>query len=212
MLYLRLVGLDGETHQGIFDLSYLSIIPNMTIIAPKCMEELEKLLKWSISQNFPVAIRYPRGGDYIKMKSIQKVTFGKWETITEGKDLAIIATGKMVQKAYQIISQQKLDITLINATFIKPLDQEMLTKIAANYSNILTIEDNLISGGLGHQILLFLNQLNYQGKVKILGFNDKFIEQGTIDELYQQEHLDNDSIQKEIDCLLKKKQKKSHSH
>ena len=118
----------------------------------------------------------------------------------------------MVQKAYQVIEQEHLDITLINATFIKPLDQKMLKEIASKYSYILTIEDNIISGGLGHQILLSLNALDYQGKVKILGFPNKFIEQGTIDELYQQEHLDNASIQKEIRDLLKKKQKKSHSH
>ena len=197
-----LVGSDGETHQGILDLSYLSIMPNMTIISPKCIKELEVLLKWSIKQNFPIAIRYPRGGDYIELPPIKKVKLGKWETICRGKHLTIIATGKMVQKAYQVITKYNLDVTLVNATFIKPLDLDMLKEIVAREDNILTIEDNLINGGLGHNILLALNNYSFKGKIKILGFNDKFIEQGTIDELYKQEHLDNLSIKKEINKLL----------
>lgn len=198
-----LVGSDGETHQGILDLSYLSIIPNMTIISPKCISELETLLEWSTKQTFPIAIRYPRGGDYISMKPLKKIELGKWEYITKGKNLTIIATGKMVQKAYQIINDNNLDITLINATFIKPLDKEVLRKIIKNKDNVLTLEDNLINGGLGHNILLTLNELNFNKKIKILGFNNKFVEQGSIEELYTQEHLDNESILKEINKLLK---------
>ena len=198
-----LVGSDGETHQGILDLSYLSIIPNMTIISPKCISELETLLEWSTKQTFPIAIRYPRGGDYISMKPLKKIELGKWEYITKGKNLTIIATGKMVQKAYQIINDNNLDITLVNATFIKPLDKEVLRKIIKNKDNVLTLEDNLINGGLGHNILLTLNELNFNKKIKILGFNNKFVEQGSIEELYTQEHLDNESILKEINKLLK---------
>jgi len=198
-----LVGSDGETHQGILDLSYLSIIPNMTIISPKCISELETLLEWSTKQTFPIAIRYPRGGDYINMKPLKKIELGKWEYITKGKNLTIIATGKMVQKAYQIINDNNLDITLVNATFIKPLDKEVLRKIIKNKDNVLTLEDNLINGGLGHNILLTLNELNFNKKIKILGFNNKFVEQGSIEELYTQEHLDNESILKEINKLLK---------
>ncbi len=198
-----LVGSDGETHQGILDLSYLSIIPNMTIISPKCISELEILLKWAVKQKFPIALRYPRGGDYLEMKPLKEIKYGKWEYITKGRNLTIIATGKMVQKACQIISEYDLDITLINATFIKPLDIDALKKIVKDNDNVLTLEDNLINGGLGHNILLALNNLNYQGQIKILGFNDKFIEQGSIEELYTQEQLDNPSIKEEIDKLLK---------
>ena len=198
-----LVGSDGETHQGILDLSYLSIIPNKTIKSPKCISELETILEWSTKQTFPIAIRYPRGGDYINMKPLKKIELGKWEYITKGKNLTIIATGKMVQKAYQIINDNNLDITLVNATFIKPLDKEVLRKIIKNKDNVLTLEDNLINGGLGHNILLTLNELNFNKKIKILGFNNKFVEQGSIEELYTQEHLDNESILKEINKLLK---------
>ena len=197
-----IVGNDGETHQGIFDLSYLSIIPNMTIIAPKCINELEIMLNWAIKQNYPIAIRYPRGNDYIEMKPIKKIELGKWEYITKGKKLTIIATGKMVQKAYQIKEENNLDITIINANFIKPLDIDTLKKVIRSKDNILTLEDNLISGGLGSNILLQLNEMNFEGKIKILGFRNKFIEQGSIEELYKQEHLDNESIKKEINKLL----------
>ena len=109
----------------------------------------------------------------------------------------------MVQKAYQVIVENALDVTLINALFIKPLDKKMLQEIIARQDDVLTIEDNLINGGLGHNILLELNNLGFKNQIKILGFNDKFIEQGTIEELYQQEHLDNDSLKEEITKLLK---------
>ncbi len=199
-----LVGNDGETHQGIFDLSYLSMIPNMTIISPKCLEEMEILLKWATSQNFPVAIRYPRGGDYISLEPVKKIELGKWETIKKGHNIAIIATGKMVQKAYQVSKEYNFDVTIINATFIKPLDLSLLKKLIKTHESIITLEDNLIHGGLGTSILLALNEQNFQGKVKIMGFHDKFVEQGNIEELYKQEHLDNLSIKKEIEKLLKK--------
>ncbi len=198
-----LVGQDGETHQGIFDLSYLSIIPNMNILSPKCIEELEILLKWSLKQNFPIAIRYPRGSDEISLKPIKKINLGCWEYLVKGKNLTIIATGKMVGKAYQVIKENNLDVTLINAVFIKPLDKKILKEIVKRKDNILTIEDNLINGGMGNNILLELNKLNYKGNIKILGFNDKFIEQGTIEELFKKEHLDNESIKKEIYKLIK---------
>ncbi len=199
-----LVGQDGETHQGIFDLSYLSIIPNMNILSPKCIEELEILLKWSLKQNFPIAIRYPRGSDEISLKPIKRVNLGCWEYLNKGKNLTIIATGKMVSKAYQIIKEDNLDVTLINAVFIKPLDKKTLKEIVKRKDNVLTLEDNLINGGMGHNILLELNKLNYKGNIKILGFDDKFIEQGTIEELFKKEHLDNESIKKQIYKLLKR--------
>ena len=175
----------------------------MTIVSPKCMKELEVLLRWSVKQNFPIAIRYPRGGDYIEMKPLKDVELGKWEYISKGKKVTIIATGKMVQKAYQIKNDYNLDITIVNATFIKPIDLGVLKKIVKNKDNVLTLEDNLVNGGLGNSVLLALNEMNFQGKIKILGFNNKFIEQGNIEELYKQEKLDNKSIKKEIDKLLK---------
>ncbi len=200
-----IVGNDGQTHQGIFDLSYLSIIPNMTIVSPKCIKELELILKWAIHESYPIAIRYPKGGDYINMKPIKKVELGKWEYVCKGHNLTIIATGKMVQKAYQIKQEYNIDISIINAIFIKPLDLNILKEIVKRKDNVLTIEDNLIKGGLGSNILLALNQMNFTSQIKIMGFDDKFIEQGSIEELFKKEHLDNLAIKEEIDKLLNKK-------
>lgn len=189
-----LVGNDGETHQGIFDLSYLSLIPNLTIMSPKTMNDLPILLEWAVNSNRPVAIRYPRGGDEIELSTIKKIEYGKWETINKGKDVAIIATGKMVQKAYLANKNNKLNVSVINATFIKPLDEKILLDLIKNKYNIITMEDNVINGGLASQISLFLAKNNFCGIIKPIGFDDKFIEQGTIKELYEQENITEDSI------------------
>ena len=105
-----IVGNDGETHQGIFDLSYLSLIPNLVIISPKTIKELYKILNWAIKQDFPIAIRYPRGTDELSLKPIQKLSLGKWEIVQKGEKIAIIATGKMVQKAIIAKDKYKLNI------------------------------------------------------------------------------------------------------
>ncbi|NLA33744.1 MAG: 1-deoxy-D-xylulose-5-phosphate synthase [Tenericutes bacterium] len=194
-----IVGSDGETHQGIFDLSYLNIVPNIIIMSPKSIKDLKPILEYALDYNGPIAIRYPKGTDYIELPSIKKIEYGKWEILKKGHNVTVIATGKMVQKAYQIIEQEQLDVTLINALFIKPIDIKLLKRYLN--TNIITIEDNLINGGMGHHILLELNKLGFQNTIKILGFKDKFIEQGSIEELYQQEQLDNESILREIKKL-----------
>lgn len=198
-----LVGSDGETHQGIFDLSYLSLMPNMVITSPKTMKDLPKLLNWAIKSKKIVAIRYPRGGDYIDLKEIKKVELGKWEEINGGEKVAIIATGKMVQKAYLANKEYKLNARIINATFIKPLDEELLNELIKKKYNILTIEDNVLYGGLGSLISFYLIQNGFKGKMKSMGFDDKFIEQGTIEELYNQEGLTIENIKEEVELLKK---------
>ncbi len=198
-----LVGSDGETHQGIFDLSYLSLMPNMVITSPKTMKDLPKLLNWAIKSKKVVAIRYPRGGDYIDLKEIKKVELGKWEEINGGEKVAIIATGKMVQKAYLANKEYKLNARIINATFIKPLDEELLNELIKKKYNILTIEDNVLYGGLGSLISFYLIQNGFKGRIKSMGFDDKFIEQGTIEELYNQEGLSIENIKEEVELLKK---------
>lgn len=196
-----LVGNDGETHQGIFDLSYLSLIPNLVIITPKTINELKILLKWATYQKFPVAIRYPRGNDEIELEPIKKITLGKWEILTIGKNTAIIATGKMVQKAILAKEKYNLDVTIVNATFIKPLDKDMLKLLIKENYNILTIEDNVLNGGLGSQINMELNKLGFNKKIISMGFDDKFVEQGTIDELFEQEEITIEKIKDNIKKL-----------
>ena len=195
-----LVGSDGETHQGIFDLSYLSIIPNLVVLSPKTMKDLPKLLEWAVSSDKPVAIRYPRGNDEIELPEIKQVKYATWETISKGKKVAIIATGKMVQKAYLANEKYNLNAMIINATFIKPVDNKLLLKLIKEKYNIITIEDNIINGGLGSIVNLFLANNGFCGIIKHIGFEDKFIEQGTVDELFKQENITLEHIR---DIVLK---------
>jgi len=199
------VGEDGETHQGVFDLSYLSHMPNMVIMAPKCIEELKTILRWAFKQQFPIAVRYPRGGDNTKleMKPLDNFTLGKWEVVQEGKGISIIACGKMVQHA--LLAKDKLnklgiDSEVINASFIKPIDKELIADRVAKGNKIITIEDNVLNGGLGSLILAYVNTLNKNTKVVTLGFKDEFIPHGSVDILYKLYGLDVNGI---VDSILK---------
>ncbi|MBU3176326.1 1-deoxy-D-xylulose-5-phosphate synthase [Clostridium estertheticum] len=200
-----IVGQDGETHQGIFDLSYLSHIPNMTIMAPKCIGELKTMLTFAVKQDYPIAIRYPRGGDNpnVKMSPINDFTRGKWETLLGGGKIAFIATGKMVQNA--ILVREKLlnmgiEATVVNACFIKPIDKTLLLDLVDKKYSLVTIEDNIVHGGLGSLVLEYVNSLNKKARVINLGFNDEFVPHGSVDILYKLYKLDVDGI---FDSILK---------
>lgn len=204
-----IVGEDGETHQGIMDISYLSMLPNMTILAPKCLAEVEPLLRWAVKKGSPVAIRYPRGGDVIEgLEPVKEIKEGSWEILKEGKDVAIIATGKMVQhsiEAHRILKKKGLNPMLINATFIKPFDKELLKKLVDKKYKILTVEDNIKKGGFGSSILEYLNELNYKEKVKILAYRDEFVKQGNVNLLYKEYGLDVNGIVQSVLELTKKR-------
>ena len=197
-----IVGEDGETHQGVMDLSYLSLIPNITIAAPKCLAEVEVLLRWAVNKNSPVAVRYPRGGDIIdNIPPIQEVKEGKWEIVNKGSKTCIIATGKMVQHAVyakEMLYEQGINPTIINAVFIKPIDKNLIKEISDKGYNILTIEDNILKGGLGSAVRDYLMEIGYKGKIKSLGYDDKFIPQGKVDILYKAYKLDCESIRESI--------------
>ena len=197
-----LVGADGETHQGIFDISYLSHMPNMQIIAPKNVEELEAVFEYALNESHPVAIRYPRGKSKLDLKPLAKLNKGKWETIKEGKKVALIATGKMLELAVKI-SEKYPDLMLINATFIKPIDKTLLKKLSIDNYQIITLEDNEINGGLGSNILLYLNSIGYKKNIKIIGYDDKFISQGSIDELLLENNITIKSVSKIVDEFYK---------
>lgn len=198
-----LVGNDGKTHQGVFDLSYLLMIPNIQILAPKCLEDLPKILEYAIHINGPVAIRYPRGGDILKIKSINKITTGKWEMVSNGEKLVILATGKMVQ--YAILAKNKLENKynplIVNAVFIKPLDNTFVDKIIKEGYNVLTIEDNVKIGGFGEYVNSILIQKGFKKKIKIMGYEDHFIDHASVDELLDLENLGVDAIINEIKKL-----------
>ena len=196
-----IVGADGETHQGIFDLSYLSSIPNMTIMSPKCTEELRYMLQFAVTQNYPIAIRYPRGGDeeYGELSPMTFFRKGRWEILTEraGK-VALVATGKMVQSAIKVKSLLKengVEATLINACFVKPIDKFLLKDLIKSGYKIVTIEDNLLLGGLGSCINEYLIEEGLvNNNILNLGFNDRFITHGEVDILYKENGLDPESI------------------
>lgn len=199
-----LVGNDGKTHQGVFDLSYLNLMPNIKILSPKCTSELPILLDYALKENGPVAIRYPRGGDDLELNPLKKVKTGVWEKIDAGEKVIVLATGKMVENAIKAKAMlKKYNPIIVNATFIKPLDQKCLKEIVAKNYNVLTIEDNNIIGGFGEQVLYHLNLLNFKGKIKIMGYSDKFIDHGSVEELLLEEKLDIKSIAKEIEKLYK---------
>lgn len=197
-----IVGEDGETHQGILDISFMRSIPNITIISPKDLKEFRLMLEWCFKFNAPVAIRYPRGGDYdIVFENYNEINLGKWEIITSGERIALLAVGKMVQISKSVVEKlrsKSIDITLINCRFIKPLDFSMLENIFSNYQHIFTIEDNFVAGGFGSSILEYASIKNYKGKISVLGFPDEFIEHGNIGLLYKKYCLDVDGIYNHI--------------
>ena len=196
-----LVGSDGETHQGTFDLSYLTMLPNMIVMAPKCTSEMKKIMEFAIKQKCAVAVRYPRGGDDIELSPIEKISLGKWEVLSYGEKTAIIATGKMVQEAMKAKEEYNLNVKVINALFVKPVDEKLLTGLVENNYNILVMEDGIVHGGLYSMVLEKLNQLGYSKKVERLGFDDKYIEQGTVPELYAANGITKESIKKIVDEL-----------
>ncbi|WP_010238001.1 1-deoxy-D-xylulose-5-phosphate synthase [Clostridium arbusti] len=195
-----IVGEDGETHQGIFDLSYLTQMPNMTVMSPKCSEELIYMLRWAINNNNgPIAIRYPRGTDNpkVKLSALKDFSKGKWEVIVEEGAIAIIATGKMVQTAVMVrekLLKSGIKVTIINAEFIKPVDKSLLQKLINNNYKIVTVEDNILHGGLGTSVLEYINSSGFKVNVLTLGYNDKFVIQGNVDVLYKLHGLDTDGI------------------
>lgn len=147
-----IVGADGETHQGIFDLCFLNSIPNLVIMAPKDFKELEQMLEFAVNLNKPVIIRYPRGGEgKTAFEKHSNIELGKAEVIKEGKDLTIVVIGKMVERAQEVakmLEKENIDAEIINARFLKPLDKETILKSAEKTKNVVTIEDGLIEGGL----------------------------------------------------------------
>lgn len=197
-----IVGSDGETHQGLFDLSFLSTIPNINIMAPKNFEELEKMIEFAIDLQKPVAIRYPRGGESnIKFEKSEEIILGKAEIIKKGTDLTIIAIGKMVSKAMevaQILNGENINAEVINARFLKPIDKKTILKSAIKTKKVITIEDNIITGGLGSAVIEIINESNLEGiKIKCFGY-EGFVKQGTVNELEKIYGLDAKSIVKEI--------------
>ena len=199
-----LVGQDGETHQGMFDLSFFNLIPNITIMAPKDFKELEEMLEFAISLKAPVVIRYPRGTESKKIKfdKQEKIELGKSEILTQGEDITIVAIGKMVAKAFEVkeeLEKEGKTAEVINARFLKPFDEQTVINSMKKTKNIITLEDNTIIGGLASKVEELISK-NKEDNIqfKAFGLPDTFIEHGKVEELEEMYKLDAKSIAKEI--------------
>lgn len=202
-----LVGNDGETHQGMFDISYLSHIPNMTLLAPKNGEELRDMLYYANDFNGPIAIRYPRGRAYEGLREHRAVIeHGKSEIIYKGKQLLILAVGSMVETAVGVSNRLKSDgflVTLVNVRFISPMDEEMLHSMVKDHTLWITMEENVKAGGFGEKISAFLMEHNYKQIKQInISLPDAFIEQGDISVLKKKYALDEEGVYQKI-CRMK---------
>ena len=209
-----IVGADGETHQGEFDMAFFRLIPNLTIMAPKNFKELEDMMEFAVRLKRPVVIRYPRGGESEKIKfdKNEEIKYGKAEILKEGKDLSIIAIGKTVARAMEVankLKEDKIDAEVINARFLKPLDKETITKSIEKTKLVITLEDGTIINGLGTAVKELIIDEKLEGvKIKSYAYPDKFIRHGAVEELEELYHQDTKSIYEDIIKLEGKREKK----
>lgn len=193
-----LVGSDGETHQGIFDLSYLSSIPNMTIMAPKNKWELSDMIKYAVSFGGPIAVRYPRGEAYDGLREFRSpISLGKSEWIYRESGIVLFALGSMVKVAEQVreaVKKAGYSCSLINARFAKPFDEQMLQEVVKNHKLIVTMEENVKNGGLGEHITSFYNECGSKIKVWNVAIPDEYVEHGNVAILCKEVGIDSESI------------------
>jgi len=205
-----LVGADGPTHHGTFDLTYMRLIPNMTIMAPKDENELRNMLYTAAEyKRGPIALRYPRGNALgVEIGEFEKIEIGKGEVIKDGEDVAILAVGKMVQnstEAAALLSQNGINAEVINMRFIKPLDLELLKDVFDRFKHIITIEDNTIIGGFGSAVSEFASQYGYKNDVLLHGIPDRFINHGKPEELHAELKLSPEGIFEVVSEFIKEK-------
>ena len=197
-----LVGSDGETHQGIFDLSYLSSIPNMCVMAPKNKWELSDMLKFAIRQEGPVAIRYPRGEAFDGLADFRApITAGKGEVLYDECGIALLAVGSMVKTALEVRARLRdlgYSCSLINARFVKPMDEELIRRAAGEHDLLVTMEENVRSGGFGDRVLEYLNDIQAKVPVISVALPDDYVEHGNVEVLKKETCVDADSIVKRI--------------
>jgi 1-deoxy-D-xylulose-5-phosphate synthase len=199
-----LVGADGPTHHGTFDLTYFRLMPGMIIMAPKDESELRDMLYTAVEHcDGPVALRYPRGsarGVPLK-EGFDKIEIGKSETLVEGEDVALLALGTMVNyslKAAELLEAENINARVVNMRFAKPLDENNLDEIASTYSKIVTLEEGNLPGGFGSGVLEYFAERNYKNDVLRIGLPDKFIDHGTQAELHNQLGIDPEGIAKQV--------------
>lgn len=199
-----LVGSDGETHHGCFDLTYLSMMPNMTVMAPKNKWELSDMLKFAIRQSGPVAIRYPRGEAYDGLENHRApVELGKAEVLYQGEEIALLAVGNMVKTAEQVygkLKEEGKNPTLVNMRFVKPLDTDLLERLGKNHKWIITLEENIKNGGFGEKVMTYYAEKDEfkNVEVRIVAIEDRFVSHGSVGDLMRQQRMDAESVVERI--------------
>ncbi|HHX93715.1 MAG TPA: 1-deoxy-D-xylulose-5-phosphate synthase [Tenericutes bacterium] len=203
-----LVGADGETHHGVFDIAFLRHIPNIIIMMPKDIRECNNMIYTAFRTNSPVAIRFPRGSvkREKEIKTRKKIPIGKWEVLCEGEDIVILAFGPMLELAFKAkkhLAKENISVCVINARFIKPLDEELLFNLGKKEVPILTIEESILHGGFGSAVLEFLSDNNFSNKVGRIGIPDCFVAHGDNKSLLKELGITKEKIIKKIKELLK---------
>ena len=197
-----LVGADGETHQGNFDISYLSMMPGMTVMAPKNDWELKEMLRFAVKADGPVAIRYPRGNAYQGLQEYQTaVEMGKSEVLHSGCKVAVLALGSMVEICAEVCSElqkEGIDSTFVNVRFVKPLDTALLDQLARNHSLVVTVEENVQNGGFGQQVCSYMEEHHPGIQVLPVAIPDRFVPHGGVDSLRVQLGLSANAIAEKI--------------
>ena len=197
-----LVGNDGETHQGVYDVAYLSHIPNMTILAPKNRKEFADMMEFAVNHNGPIAIRYPRGSVYEGLSEYTApIVYGKSEVIAKESEIAIFGCGHMMETAEQVwksLKDKGYACSLINSRFVKPLDTDLLQEMSEGHKLFVTIEEATVTGGYGDSVIRYVSEQNKGVKVMTMGVPDCFVEHGNISQLREQIGLDSASIEEKI--------------
>ena len=205
-----LVGSDGATHQGIFDLSYLSSIPGLTVMAPKNRWELSDMLRFAIRFDGPIAVRYPRGEAYDGLREFRApIETGRSEMIYEESQIALFALGSMVsiaEKVRDVLKEQGYSVTLVNARFAAPLDEACIRKLADTHELIVTMEENVASGGLGEHVAAFVCREQLPVQLLAVSVPDQFVEHGSVGELYEMLGLDAASVAERIKCACEEQE------
>ncbi|SHJ23544.1 1-deoxy-D-xylulose-5-phosphate synthase [Hespellia stercorisuis] len=197
-----LVGSDGETHQGLFDLSFLSTVPNLTILSPKNRWEMADMLRFAVDFDGPVALRYPRGEAYEGLEKFRaEIIYGRSEVLYEEEDIAIFFVGHMSELARSVRNELKeigYSCSLINARFVKPLDTGCLEELAKTHKLFITIEENVLIGGYGEQVLEYVNRAKLDVAVHSFGIPDEYVEHGNVEVLRKEVGLDKEHVTKQI--------------
>ena len=197
-----LVGNDGETHQGLFDLSFLSMIPNMTILSPKNRWEMADMIRYAVDFEYPIAVRYPRGEAYEGLKEFRTpIEYGKSELLYEEEEIAVIFVGHMASLAEEVRKELKKrghHCSLVNARFVKPVDTDMLDRLAEGHKLIVTIEENVLTGGFGQQVLDYVSQAELPVRVLNVGIPDDYVEHGNVEVLRAEVGLEKNKIVEQI--------------